>query len=491
MNKYISIVILFTTTLILSSCDKDEIIDSNLPVLTKQEGYYTIPTNQEGIDQTFLKMGIKDTSLIQNRWCAFVGDSITVLTGLRTLTEGKKIEYYSCVYVYVNGIQRANYTSGQQTQRDTKITLVNEKPAFVYKGHLLIPMKEGTIEMLLRIHENGVSIGHDVFFDYIWDEDYDLMVYHNQNGKYFLTRVYEWGAATVDFLPQYADNVPINWSFGSWNSLGGDKDFEDDGKVEFHFNRVNSTTPDKIYTVHLTHEAMLELEQNNGKTKRKYWHISDRGTDHACYEFVVEYPNGHEYRLGLHTKYYGGTGIDDITVSYQGKTYSTTPEYSTLPCRFATTNGEMTNERQENRGNFGTVTMREGKDGKELYFKGEGITKNSYPLEKDFDYLLGQNNLLIFGSSNLHGNVNKIPELDNVLIFHYLLIYDGSCPNCIMNNLEIDFADDVAKCANCQRWYDLNNYGAIIRGNDGQALIRYPAKLSGSIYYNRLEVINK
>ncbi|MBQ2588624.1 MAG: hypothetical protein II576_05150, partial [Prevotella sp.] len=268
MNKFKTIVILFTTILIVSSCDKDEIIDSNLPVLTKQEGYYTIPTNQEGIDQAFLKMGIKDTSLIQNRWCAFVGDSITVLTGLRTLTEGKKIEYYSCVYVYVNGIQRANYTSGQQTQSDTKITLVNEKPAFVYKGHLLIPMKEGTIEMLLRIHENGVSIGHDVFFDYIWDEDYDLMVYHNQNGKYFLTRVYEWGAATVDFLPQYADNVPINWSFGSWNSLGGVKDFEDDGKVEFHFNRVNSTTPDKIYTVHLTHEAMLELEQNNGKTKR-------------------------------------------------------------------------------------------------------------------------------------------------------------------------------------------------------------------------------
>ncbi|MBQ4028147.1 MAG: hypothetical protein II624_03190, partial [Prevotella sp.] len=69
MNKYISIVILFTTMVILSSCDKDE-IDSNLPVPTKQEGYYTIPTNQEGIDQTFLKMGIKDTSLIQNRWCA-------------------------------------------------------------------------------------------------------------------------------------------------------------------------------------------------------------------------------------------------------------------------------------------------------------------------------------------------------------------------------------------------------------------------------------
>ena len=92
---------------------------------------------------------------------------------------------------------------------------------------------------------------------------------------------------------------------------------------------------------------------------------------------------------------------------------------------------------------------------------------------------------------SLHENVNKIPELDNVLFFHYLLIYDGSCPNCIMNNLEIDFADDVAKCANCQRWYDLNNYGAIIQGNDGQALIRYPAKLSGSIYYNRLEVINK
>ena len=60
-----------------------------------------------------------------------------------------------------------------------------------------------------------------------------------------------------------------------------------------------------------------------------------------------------------------------------------------------------------------------------------------------------------------------------------------------MNNLEIDFVDDVAKCTNCQRWYDLNNYGAIIQGNDGQALIRYPAKLSGSIYYNRLEVINK
>ena len=53
----------------------------------------------------------------------------------------------------------------------------------------------------------------------------------------------------------------------------------------------------------------------------------------------------------------------------------------------------------------------------------------------------------------------------------------------------LDFDESIARCSNCQRWYDMNNYGTIIRGDDGKALIRYPATYDEHLI--RLEVRNE
>ena len=489
MRKYLPILILFSAMLLFPSCNNEEDtegVDLNRPIATKQEGYYKIPTNQKDIDLTFMKMGFKDTTIYQNRWCAFVGDSITILTGVVTDTLKTPPESLICIYIYVNGIERLR--CADFAQPDTKAKLINEKPAFLYKNAIIIPMEVGESEALIKIYEEGASYGFGIFFDYMWNEDYDLMVYHRQKGKYFVTNIFQGESAAVEFQPEYVNYIPISWSFGSWNTFGVNSDFEDDGKVEFLFCRVDQKQPYVAYTVHLTREAMMELELNNGKTTRKYWNITNKGTDHKSYEFVVEYPNGHQYKLSFNTYGYGGSTPRGITIDYQGKTYSTTPEFSTLPCRFTTTSRNLVIENDSKRGQFAVVTLREGVEGKELCFNGKGIYDTVYPVEKGFNYLLGRNNSLIFGASNLIYNVNQIPELDYIAIFQYLLIYDGTCPNCITNDLTIDFDEDIAKCDNCQRWYDLNNYGVIIRGDDGQSLIRYPATYNESLH--RLEVNN-
>ena len=486
MKKSITFTILFA--LLLSfSCSKDgndEEDDKNLPVTTMAEGYYTIPTSKEGIDQTFVRMGINDITNIKNRWCAFVGDSITILTGTKYPEEAQWSNIQ--VFVYVNGEERVREEFLKPSGSTAK--LVKEKALFSYKGTIFIPMQIGDNEMLMGLGGDGLNFFKDAtFFDFIWDNDLDLMVYHDRNGQYYVENIF--GGNAVKFLPEYKDNVPIDWQYGSWRSLGGETDFERDGIVVFRVERVGNSEPSASYPIHLTHEAMKELELNNGKTKRKYWHISNRGTEQASYEFVVEYPNGHEYRMALKTNTFGAPRFyGDIIVSYQGNSYSTTPEYSTLPCRFATTYFQLWAENNPF-GKFSLVTLQEGTDGKELRFTSSYLPRENYPAESGYDYLLGQNNSLIFGFSNLFSNVNQKPELDDFLPFHYLLIYDGSCPNCATTRLDLDFDESIARCSNCQRWYDLNDYGTIIRGNDGKSLIRYPATYNEHLI--RLEVRNE
>lgn len=479
-------VIVIGLLLTMSCCKEnaEEEIETEKPVATMKEGYYTIPTNAEGIDRTFVKMGIKDTTKYQNRWCGFVGDSITVLTAKRNYPEEEQWSYIQ-VFVFVNGEQRLSEVFAKPSGATAK--LVEEKALFAYKGTLFIPLQIGDGEMLMGLGGDGHnSIMDGTFFDYIWDEDLDLMVCHGSSGQYYVENIF--GGTPVKFLPEYKDNVPIGWQYGTWSSLGGETDFEQDGTIVFRDDLVNFSEPSASYVIHLTHEAMKELELNGGKTKRKYWHIANRGTEQPSYEFVVEYPNGHEYRIALRTRTFGSLRIDgDVVVSYQGNTYSTTPEYSTLPCRFATTYFQLWAEYNPF-GKFSVVTLQEGTDGKELRFTSSYLSRTSYPAEAGYDYLLGQNNSLIFGFSNLFANVNQKPELNDFLPFRYLLIYDGSCPNCATTLLDLDFDESVARCSRCQRWYDLNNYGAIIRGDDGKALIRYPATYDE--HHIRLEVNN-
>lgn len=483
--KYSTNLIILFVMLLTSSCGKDgneEETRVDRPVATMHEGYYTIPASAEGIDQTFVKMGIKDTTLFQNRWCAFVGDSITILTGTKYPEEDQW--RFVQVFVYVRGEQRLNETFMKPSGTTAK--LVKEKALFAYKGTIFVPLQMGDSEMLMGLGGNGVNSFKDAtFFDYIWDEGLDLMVYHDNTGQYYVENIF--GGNPVKFLPAYKENVPIGWEYGSWNSLGGETDFEQDGKVVFRADRVSDSEPSASYVIHLTHEAMKELELNGGKTKRKYWHVANRGTEQASYEFVVEYPNGHEYRMALRTNTFGALRLDgDVIVSYQGNTYSTTPEYSTLPCRFLTTYFQLWAESNPF-GKFSLVTLQEGTDGKELRFTSSYLPRESYPAASGYDYLLGQNNSLIFGFSNLFSNVNRKPELNDFLPFYYLLIYDGSCPNCSTTLLDIDYDESVARCSRCQRWYDLNNYGAIIRGDDGKALIRYPATYDEYLHHLAIE----
>ena len=465
--------------ILLNACNKEEGTDYNRQIATKSEGYYTIPTNQDDIDLTFLKMGIKDTSAIQNRWCAFVGDSMVVLTGTQTKND------YSLAFsrVYVNGKMRAQFSPN--CQPNSNIRLLPEKPMFIYKGTTIMPFRLDTDEFLIGFTDSTSFCYPDVFYDYIWNTDKDLMVFHTMDGQYYVQNIF--GGTKVNFLPKYKDNVLLLWSFGCWWSLGGDKDFEEDGTIEFQFNRVDTENPIFSFPVHLTREAIQELEQNGGKTKQKYWNIAGQGTDHTEYEFVVEYPNGHEYRLSLHTKYLGDTEFTDVIVSYQGKTYSTFPKYSSLPCRFTTSYWNLWHENGPY-GDFVEVTICKGKDGTEELCFNQGHSEMSYSLENDFDYLLGQQNCLIVGCSNLLSNVNRIAELDTQSVFRNLLIYDGTCPNCLNTKMEIAFEENITKCPLCQRWYDLNNYGTIIRGNEGVPLIRYPASYNDSLH--RIVVMN-
>lgn len=484
--KKVSILIILLVMLLISSCSKDsneEETKSDHPVTTMQEGYYTIPTSDEGIDQTFVRMGIKDTTNIKNRWCAFVGDSVTILTGTKYPEEAQWS--YIQVFVFINGEERVR--EGFLKPSGSTAKLVKEKTLFSYKGTIFVPMLMGDSEMLMGLGEDGLNFYKDgTSFDYIWDKDLDLMVYHDRNGQYYVENIF--GGNAVKFLPEYKDNVPISWQYGTWSSLGGEMDFEQDGKITFRVESVSNSQPSASYPVYLTHEAMKELGLNNGKTKRKYWHISNRGSEQASYEFVVEFPNGHEYRMALKTCTFGAPRLDgDIIVSYQGNTYSTTPEYSTLPCRFATTYFQLWAESNPF-GKFSLVTLQEGTAGRELRFKSSYLSRESYPVESDYDYLLGLNNGLIFGFSNLFANVNQKPELNDFLPFYYLLIYDGSCPNCSTTLLDLDFDESIARCNNCQRWYDMNNYGTIIRGDDGKALIRYPATYDEHLI--RLEINN-
>ena len=87
-------------------------------------------------------------------------------------------------------------------------------------------------------------------------------------------------------------------------------------------------------------------------------------------------------------------------------------------------------------------------------------------------YILGMNNGLFIGYSSL-GNG--------------LFAFDRQCPNCVSDyNLykyPLTWANNGqwVRCGQCQRTYDLNNFGVIIDGEKGKKLIRYQANYNGTV----------
>jgi hypothetical protein len=84
---------------------------------------------------------------------------------------------------------------------------------------------------------------------------------------------------------------------------------------------------------------------------------------------------------------------------------------------------------------------------------------------------LGASNGLIIGCSNLNNGE--------------LYAFDRQCPNCI----ELGFYKALQwennglwlKCPKCERVYDLNNHGFVVKGESGNKLMRYRASFNGTI----------
>lgn len=458
------------------SCDDD--IDINRPISTKTEGYYQVPTNQSDVDLMFLKMGIRDTSVYQDRWCAIVGDTLVVLTGRYLSGDTRHIVH---TFVFVNGMEIIR--DGDTFPTKTVERLIPDKPVFVCNNCTVIPMRTGETEKIITFGEGISSCVHDAIFDKIWSKEHNLLIYHDSKGNYFVDRCLVGGGDP--FLPEYIDFACSGMQFGYWGAFGGNMDFEEDGTIEINFVNVRFPKADSGLTVHLTHEAIQELEANNGKISKKYWKVSKDADNQDIYEFVIEYPNGADYKISIYNRV-NGYIFNDVSVSYRGNSYSTKTDYSTLPCRFTTSYRDLWRESKKD-GVFVEVSLDETLE--KLLFKDANSTM-TYQVERDFDYLVGQNNSLIIGKSNFLYRVNDFPAASGWLLFNGLFIYDGVCPNCIASKqkLDIQFDEGIVTCGKCSRRYDLNNYGRIVWGKEGKPLIRYPATYNESA--SRVEIMN-
>ena len=90
--------------------------------------------------------------------------------------------------------------------------------------------------------------------------------------------------------------------------------------------------------------------------------------------------------------------------------------------------------------------------------------------------ILGANNGLVIGCSTLNNG--------------QLYAFDRVCPNCekegFFKTLQWENSGLWLKCPQCERVYDLNNNGFIVKGEGGRKLMRYKA----SYYNDILEVWN-
>ena len=84
---------------------------------------------------------------------------------------------------------------------------------------------------------------------------------------------------------------------------------------------------------------------------------------------------------------------------------------------------------------------------------------------------LGANNGLVIGCSTLNNG--------------QLYAFDRICPNCekggLFKALQWENSGLWLKCPQCERVYDLNNNGFIVKGESGDKLMRYRAEYNGKI----------
>ena len=85
--------------------------------------------------------------------------------------------------------------------------------------------------------------------------------------------------------------------------------------------------------------------------------------------------------------------------------------------------------------------------------------------------ILGANNGLVIGCSTLNNG--------------QLYVFDRICPNCekggLFKTLQWENSGLWLKCPQCERVYDLNNNGFIVKGESGDKLMRYRAEYNGKI----------
>ncbi|MBR4388168.1 MAG: hypothetical protein IKT00_03200 [Prevotella sp.] len=89
--------------------------------------------------------------------------------------------------------------------------------------------------------------------------------------------------------------------------------------------------------------------------------------------------------------------------------------------------------------------------------------------------ILGYNNSLIVGFGNL----------DMPAVFY---AYDGECPNCFdpqklpVHSYPLTMTGaGLAVCSTCQREYNMNSGGNIVKGDGGDKMIRYRASCTGPL----------
>ena len=85
--------------------------------------------------------------------------------------------------------------------------------------------------------------------------------------------------------------------------------------------------------------------------------------------------------------------------------------------------------------------------------------------------ILGANNGLVIGCSTLNNG--------------QLYVFDRICPNCekggLFKTLQWENSGLWLKCPQCERVYDLNNNGFIVKGESGDKLMRYRASYGNNV----------
>ena len=107
----------------------------------------------------------------------------------------------------------------------------------------------------------------------------------------------------------------------------------------------------------------------------------------------------------------------------------------------------------------------------QLYNKQAEDVAITTDIERRRSCVLGANNGLVIGCSTLYEG--------------QLYAFDRQCPNCANNGtlkaMQWENNGLWLKCPKCERVYDLNNNGFIVKGESGDKLMRYRPSYDGKV----------